>query len=153
SGSVGGLIFSSLQLAGIGVDYWVGLGNEATLETADFIAHFSSLPEIHTVICYMEGVQNGRSFMAAADKARQAGKRVVVVKSGDHPESLRSTRSHTGKNPSDGDTYAGALRQCGVIQAASLAELAYVMTLLIAVGDRLGDKLGIISASGGATSL
>ena len=153
SGSVGGLIFSSLQLNGIGVDYWVGLGNEATLETADFISHFSTVPDVHTVICYMEGVQNGRKFMAAAEQARQAGKRVVVVKAGDHPESVRSTLSHTGKNPSFGDVYAGALRQCGVIQAKSLAELAYVMTLITAVGDRLGSRIGIISASGGANSL
>ncbi len=153
SGSVGGLIFSSLQLNRIGVDYWVGLGNEATLESADFIAHFAGVPGVHTVICYMEGVQNGRNFMAAADKARKAGKRVVLVKAGDSPESVRSTLSHTGKNPSGGDIYSGALRQCGVIQAKSLAELSYVMTLITCAGDRLGDKVGIISASGGANSL
>jgi acyl-CoA synthetase (NDP forming) len=153
SGSVGGLIFSSLQLNRIGVDYWVGLGNEATLESADFIAHFATVPGVHTVICYMEGVQNGRNFMAAADQARRAGKRVVLVKAGDSPESVRSTLSHTGKNPSGGDIYSGALRQCGVIQAKSLAELSYVMTLITCAGDRLGDKVGIISASGGANSL
>jgi acyl-CoA synthetase (NDP forming) len=161
SGSVGGLIFSSLQLAGIGVDYWIGLGNEATLETADFIDHFSSVAGVHTIICYMEGVQDGRSFMAAAEKARQAGKRVVVVKAGDCPESLRSTLSHTGKNPTAVEVYAAAFRQCGVIHAASLAELAYVMTLLATVGGKTGDKLssrrkcrvGILSASGGANSL
>lgn len=153
SGSVGGLIFSSLQLNRIGVDYWIGLGNEATLETADFISHFSNDPDIHTVICYIEGVQNGRNFMTAADKARRNGKRVVVIKAGDNPESVRSTLSHTGKNPTAGDVYAGVFRQLGVIQVASLAELSYVMTLLTSVGDRLGPRLGIISASGGACSL
>src|SRR6185503_9009477 len=70
SGSVGGLAFSSLQLNGIGVDFWFGLGNEATLETADFIAHFSSDPDIHTIICYMEGVRDGRKFIEAAGEAR-----------------------------------------------------------------------------------
>lgn len=153
SGSVGGLIFSSLQLNRIGVDYWIGLGNEATLETADFISHFGNDPEIHTVICYMEGVQNGRNFMSAAAHARRNGKRVVVIKAGDHPESVRSTLSHTGKNPTAGDVYAGVFRQLGAIQVASLAELAYVMTLLTIAGDRLGPRVGIISASGGACSV
>src|SRR5687767_1804674 len=129
SGSVGGLIFSALQLNGIGVDYWFGLGNEATLETADFISHFGADPAVHTVICYMEGVQNGRNFMRAAEDARRAGKRIVVLKAGGHPESARSTRSHTGKNPTDGEVYAGVFRQLGVIQVASLAELSYVMML------------------------
>jgi len=153
SGSVGGLTFSSLQLNGIGVNYLIGLGNEATLESADFISHFSDDAATHTVICYMEGVQNGRNFMAAADKVRRTSKNVVVVKAGDHPESARSTLSHTGKNPAGGDVYAGVFRQLGVIQVASLSELAYVMTLLTTVGKRLGSRVGIISASGGANSL
>ena len=153
SGSVGGLIFSSLQLNGIGVDYWVGLGNEATLETADFISHFSNDPGIHTVICYMEGVQNGGKFVRAVTEARRTGKRIVVIKAGDNPESARSTLSHTGKNPTAGDVYAGVFRQIGVTQVTSLAELSYVMTLLATGGDRLGPRVGIISASGGACSL
>lgn len=153
SGSVGGLIFSSLQLNGIGVDYWIGLGNEATLETADFISHFSSDPDIHTVICYMEGVQDGRKLLSAAARARRNGKRIVVIKAGDNPESARSTLSHTGKNPTAGEIYAGVLRQVGVTQPASLAELSYVMTLLTVAGDRLGPRVGILSASGGACSL
>lgn len=153
SGSVGGLIFSSLQLNGIGVDYWFGLGNEATLETADFVSHFSSERDIHTIICYMEGVRSGRSFMSAAGQARRNGRRVVVLRAGGHPESARSTFYHTGKSPSSADVYAGIFRQLGVIEAASLAELTYVMTLLTTVGDRLGRRVGIISASGGACSL
>lgn len=153
SGSVGGLIFSSLQLNRIGVDYWIGLGNEATLETADFIAHFSADPEVHTVICYMEGVRDGRKFVAAADAARRAGKRVVVLKAGEYPDSVRSTIAHTDRHPSDRDVYAGVFRQSGVIQVMSLAELSYVMTLLVSVGERLGPRVGIISASGGACSV
>jgi acyl-CoA synthetase (NDP forming) len=40
-----------------------------------------------------------------------------------------------------------------VIEVASLAELTGVMTLLTALGERLGPRVGIISASGGACSL
>jgi acyl-CoA synthetase (NDP forming) len=153
SGSVGGLIFSSLQANGIGVDYWLGLGNEATLETADFIAHFSDDDTIHTIVCYMEGVSDGRKFIAAAAKARRKRKHVVVIRAGANPESARSTRSHTAKNPTRSDVYTGIFRQLGVIEATSLAELSYVMRLLSTAGDRLGSRVGIISASGGACSL
>jgi acyl-CoA synthetase (NDP forming) len=153
SGSVGGLIFSSLQLNGIGIDYWFGLGNEATLETADFISHFSTDPAMHTVICYIEGVRSGANFIRAADEARRHGKRIVVIRAGGHPESARSTLSHTGKRPSSADVYSGVFRQLGVIEAMSLAELSCVMTLLTAAGDRLGPRVGIISASGGACSI
>jgi acyl-CoA synthetase (NDP forming) len=153
SGSVGGLIFSSLQSNGIGVDYWLGLGNEATLESADFIAHFNADPAIHTVICYLEGIRSGAKFRQAAQEARRRGKRIVALRAGGHPESARSTRSHTGKPPTAFDVYAGVFRQTGVIDAASLAELSYVMVLLTTAGARLGARVGIISASGGACSL
>lgn len=153
SGSVGGLIFSSLQLNGIGVDYWFGLGNEATLETADFISHFSADAAIHTVICYMEGVRSGQNFMRAAGEAKRQGKRVVVIRSGGHPESARSTLSHTGKRPTRAEVYAGIFRQLRVIEAASLAELSYVMVLLTSAGEHLGRRVGVLSASGGACSL
>src|SRR6185295_3302815 len=105
------------------------------------------------VICYMEGVRDGRNFMRAAKEAKRAGKHVVVLKAGGHPESARSTRSHTGKDPTSGDVYAGVFRQLGVTQVASLAELSYVMTLLTTAGDRVGPRVGIISASGGACSV
>jgi acetate---CoA ligase (ADP-forming) len=153
SGSIGGLVFSSLQLAGIGVDYWFGLGNEATLETADFIAHFNADPNVHTVICYIEGVRDGRSFMRAAAEARRRGKHIVALRAGGHPESVRSTLSHTGKRPSSDDVYAGIFRQLGIVDVVSSAELAYVMMLLTAADSRLGPRVGIISASGGACSL
>src|SRR5690606_25181034 len=153
SGSVGGLVFSSLQMQGIGIDYWLGLGNEATLETADFIAHFGADPAIHTIVCYLEGVRDGRNFIRAAEGARRNGKHVVAIRAGGHPESARSTFSHTGKRPSAADVYAGVFRQLGVVDTASLAELTYALTLLTALGPRLGPRIGIVSASGGACSL
>lgn len=153
SGSVGGLIFSALQLNRIGVDYWFGLGNEATLDTADFIDHFADDPEVHTVICYMEGVHDGRKFIAACEKARALDTRIVVLKSGQYPETVRSTAAHTGKRPTSSDVYAGMFKQFGVIQVVTLSELTYVMMLLSSLGDRLGSRIGILSASGGACSV
>lgn len=153
SGSVGGLIFSALQLNRIGVDYWFGLGNEATLDTADFINHFASDADVHTVVCYMEGVRDGRKFIAACERARALNTRVVVLKSGQYPETVRSTAAHTGKRPSSSDVYAGVFKQFGVIQVMSLSELTYVMMLLSSLGDRLGSRIGILSASGGACSV
>ena len=86
----------------------------------------------------MEGVRSGRNFIRAADEARRRGKRIVVIRAGGHPESARSTLSHTGKSPSGADVHAGVFRQLGVIEAASLAELSYVLTLLTTAGSALG---------------
>lgn len=153
SGSVGGLIFSSLQASGVGVDYWVATGNEAILEAADVIDHLAGDPKLHTIACFMEGVVNGRKFMAAAAKARAAGKRVVVLKSGDSEASLRSTTAHTIKRSTNPDLYRAIFRQLGVVHVRSLQELTYCVKLLSTVGDRIAGRVGMLSASGGACSL
>jgi acyl-CoA synthetase (NDP forming) len=153
SGSMGGLIFSALQINRIGVDFWVGTGNEADLEIADFIDHFSADPDLHTIICYMEGVGDGRRFLRAAEKARVAGKSIVVLKAGDSPDARRSTRAHTCKQPTEPDIYRAAFRQLGVVQVASLAELTYAVKLLAAGARRTRGAVGIISSSGGSCSM
>lgn len=153
SGSVGGLIFSSLQASKVGVDYWIATGNEATLETADFIDYLSADAGIHTIACFMEGVMDGRKFMAAADKARRAGKHVVVLKAGSSAASQRSTRAHTIKSSTTADVYRGVFEQLGVVQVHSLEELTYCVKLLHTTGGKARGSVGIVSASGGACSL
>ncbi|MBK8738395.1 MAG: CoA-binding protein [Betaproteobacteria bacterium] len=153
SGSVGGLIFSSLQVNKVGVDYWIATGNEATLETADFIDYLSADAGIHTIFCFMEGVMDGRKFMAAAEKARRAGKHVVVLKAGSSAASQRSTRAHTIKSSSTADVYRGVFEQLGVVQVHSLEEMTYCVKLLHTTGGKARGNVGIVSASGGACSL
>jgi acyl-CoA synthetase (NDP forming) len=153
SGSVGGLIFSSLQLNRIGVDYWVGTGNEATLEIADFIEHLSGDAGLHTIVCFMEGVLDGRRFMQAAETARRAGKTIVVLKAGESADARRSTRAHTRKQSTDADIYAAAFRQLGVVQVFSLEELTYAVKLLAVGARRACANVGILSASGGSCSV
>lgn len=153
SGSVGGLIFSSLQLDNVGVDLWIATGNEAVTETADFLDHLSGDPELHTIACFMEGVMDGRRFMAAAEKARIAGKNVVVLKAGASPESRRSTMAHTCKQSTTADVYDAVLRQLGVVQVDSLPQLTQTVKLLAAGGPRTGGRIGLLSASGGACSV
>jgi len=154
SGSVGGLIFSSLQINKVGIKYWIATGNEAVVEVADVIDELSDDPDIHTICCFMEGVMDGRRFMAAAEKARLAGKRILVLKAGGHEVSARSTEAHTMKRSSDAETYDAIFRQLGVSQVVSLQELTQAVKVAVALGDKAGGHtIGIISASGGACSV
>lgn len=153
SGSVGGLLFSALQLASVGIAYWIATGNEADLEIADFIAHLSDDPNVHIIACFMEGVMTGRHFMVAAENARAKGKRIVVLKSGATEESIRATSAHTRKHSTSADVYDAVFRQLGIVQVTSMSELIYAVKLLLALEAVPGGRIGILSASGGACSL
>ena len=153
SGSVGGLMFSMLQQHRVGVDYWVGLGNEGDLELSDFITHFADDPDVHTLACFVEGLKDGRRFMEAASAALAAGKNLVVLKAGNSAASQRATLGHTGKLSTSSRVYRAVLGSLGVIQVDSLQELAYAVKVVSMAGRRPMGRIGVLSASGGACSL
>ncbi len=97
SGRRGRPVFAMQEL-GVRLSHWAPTGNEADLETADFISYFSEQPEIGAIACYVEGLKDGRSFLLAADRAARRGVPVVAVKVGRHAETgARTAASHTGK--------------------------------------------------------
>ncbi len=156
SGSVGGLVFSMLQNLGIGINYWVGLGNEVDLETADFIDYFAGIDDVNTVICFLEGLKDGCRFIEAAARLRAAGKTILVLKAGRSSAAQRSTLSHTGKMSTSGQRYSAVFAELGIIETTSLREVASVMQLLRLVPRSSiapAATVGILSASGGICSI
>ena len=96
SGHQGRPVFT-LQELGIRLSHWAPTGNEADLETADFISYFAEQPEVGAIACYVEGLKDGRSFLLAADRAARRGVPVVAVKVGRTETGARTAASHTGK--------------------------------------------------------
>jgi len=48
------------QSVGVGISYWAPTGNEADLESADFIEFFAADPETATICSYIEGFTSGQ---------------------------------------------------------------------------------------------
>lgn len=154
SGSVGGLAFRHLQRQGVGIRYWVGVGNELDLGVEDLIAAWVDDPGVERIVCYLEGVRDGRAFLRAASAFAAAGKRLIVLKAADTTAARRAAVSHTGKLASAQVLYDAAFRAAGAITTDSMEELAAV-THILADAERVpgGDRVGILSASGGICSL
>ena len=75
SGAVVMQIRQALEDRGIDVGYMVTTGNEAGLETPDFMAYFAADPTIRVIVVYLEGVRNTKSFRDACKAARAAASR------------------------------------------------------------------------------
>ncbi|UUU22962.1 acetate--CoA ligase family protein [Streptomyces sp. DSM 40750] len=129
SGHQGRPVFS-LQELGIRLSHWAPTGNEADLETADFISYFAERPEVGAIACYVEGLKDGRSFLLAADRAARRGVPVVAVKVGRTETGARTAASHTGKLTGADAVVDAAMRQYGVIRVDGLDELQDTATLL-----------------------
>ncbi|MFF9351000.1 acetate--CoA ligase family protein [Streptomyces sp. NPDC014734] len=139
----------TLQELGVRLSHWAPTGNEADLETADFISYFSRLPEVGAIACYVEGLKDGRSFLLAADRAARAGVPVVAVKVGRTETGARTAASHTGKLTGTDQVVDAAMRQFGVIRVDGLDELQDTSALLARARKPQADGVVVYSISGG----
>ncbi|MDW4903819.1 acetate--CoA ligase family protein [Streptomyces sp. ADMS] len=148
SGHQGRPVFA-LQELGIRLSHWAPTGNEADLETADFISYFSERPEVGAIACYVEGLKDGRSFLLAADRAARRGVPVVAVKVGRTETGARTAASHTGKLTGADTVVDAAMRQYGVIRVDGLDQLQDTSALLARARRPVADGVAVYSISGG----
>ncbi|MFI6857020.1 acetate--CoA ligase family protein [Streptomyces sp. NPDC050416] len=148
SGHQGRPLFA-LQELGIRLSHWAPTGNEADLESADFLSYFAEQPEVGAIACYLEGLKDGRSFLLAADRAARRGVPVVAVKVGRTETGARTAASHTGKLTGADAVVDAALRQYGVIRVDGLDELQDIAALLARARPPRADGAVVYSISGG----
>ncbi|WP_405742777.1 acetate--CoA ligase family protein [Streptomyces sp. NBC_01525] len=148
SGHQGRPVFA-LQELGIRLSHWAPTGNEADLETADFLSYFASCPEVGAIAAYVEGLKDGRSFLLAADHAARRGVPVVAVKVGRTETGARTAASHTGKLTGADGVIDAAMRQFGVIRVDGLDELQDTAALLARARKPLAEGVAVYSISGG----
>ncbi|MFF7123442.1 acetate--CoA ligase family protein [Streptomyces sp. NPDC016566] len=148
SGHQGRPVFA-LQELGVRLSHWAPTGNEADLESADFISYFAEQPEVGAIACYVEGLKDGRAFLLAADRAARRRVPVVAVKVGRTEAGARTAASHTGKLTGADDVVDAAMRQYGVIRVDGLDELQDTAALLARARAPRADGVVVYSISGG----
>ncbi|MDK9496636.1 acetate--CoA ligase family protein [Streptomyces katrae] len=139
----------TLQELGIRLSHWAPTGNEADLETSDFISYFAERPEVGAIACYVEGLKDGRAFLLAADRAARNKVPVVAVKVGRTETGARMAASHTGKLTGADTVVDAAMRQFGVIRVDGLDELQDTAALLARARPPRADGVVVYSISGG----
>jgi acetyltransferase len=118
SGALGVFMYALAQDQGLGFSRFVSIGNESDLDVADFLAYMAGDPATSVVGGYLEGLDNGQRFMAAAELVRRAGKPMSFLKVGRSDAGRRAAESHTGSLAGTDAVYDVALRQAGVVRSA-----------------------------------
>jgi len=151
----GGLLNSFAELVtnrGIGVNYLISSGNEAVLEMADYIEFLADDAATGVIACIMEGAKNGRRFRAVIERAARK-KPLVVLKLGRSEFGQRATLAHTGTLAGRHEAFVALFRQNGVALVDSIDALVETAALLDLAPLPQGDRVVMMTVSGGATSL
>ena len=153
SGGIVGSILSRATGNGLGLSKLVATSNEADLDVADMVDYLSSDDATQIILLYLEGLRDAQKFAAAAKKARQAGKVLIVYKIGKSEIGARSAASHTGAMAGEDRIYDQFFKQNEVLRAHHFSDL---MDFPVALqnGKRLrGNRIAILTSSGGAGTL
>ncbi|MFH1009337.1 MAG: acetate--CoA ligase family protein [Candidatus Latescibacterota bacterium] len=132
-----------------GLKYIVSTGNEAGLEATDFIRFMLDDPEIRVIIAFIEGFKNGDKLKAVAELALERQKPIVVMKMGRSEAGGRAALTHTASIAGSFQVYDGFFRQKGFIRVDDYDELCEVAKAFAKGRFPKGNRIGIISHSGG----
>ena len=148
SGHQGRPVFQGQEI-GIKLSHWAPAGNEADMESADFIDYFSSLETTGAVACYIEGFKNGRTLQLAADAAARRKVPIVAVKVGRTDEGKSMAKAHTGHLTGSDDVVSAVFRQYGVQRVDGLDQLLEVSAALARTKAPAADAIRRLTRGAG----
>ena len=141
------------SMRGLDFSYAVSSGNELDLDLADYISFLVDDEHTRIIACLVEGIRRPQAFMAAAEKALEARKPIVLVKVGRSERGKAAAASHTGAIAGDDAVFDAVCRKYGIVRVPSLDDL--IETCLAFAQGRLpkGPRIAMACYSGGAKGL
>ncbi len=148
SGALGTAILDWASGEGIGLSYFVSLGNKAELTEVDFLQAWREDPNAGVVAAYLESVIDGPGFVEAARELTTA-KPFITLKGGRSDAGARAVSSHTGSLAGSETAYDAAFRAAGVIRAHTVQALFDYATAFSLQQLPKGPGLAILTNAGG----
>ncbi|MCC5989418.1 MAG: acetate--CoA ligase family protein [Pararhodobacter sp.] len=143
----------TMQARGLPIAYVACLGNAAQIGLAELAEAVLADERVTALGLYLEGVGDAAGFSAIAQAARAAGKGIVAIKSGKTDAARAAAASHTAALAGTGAASSAFLRQAGIAEVNTPAELIETLKILHLHGQGLGRRLCSLSCSGGEAGL
>ena len=150
SGALGYTVLQGME-RGIGFSHYLAAGNSCDVDVCDFISYLAENDDTRAIVCLLEGVKDGGRFLEAARKARDAGKALIVYKTGNSETSSKAAMSHTGTMVGSAVAYRTAFEEAGAISVDDLESVLETASFFAKTkAPSAGRGVGILSTSGGA---
>jgi acetate---CoA ligase (ADP-forming) len=155
-GQSGGLLGHFQRAAdgrGLPLTYVISTGNEAGLESTDFLEFLTDDRATRVVALYCEQIRRPQEFLAACRRARAAGKPVVLMQAGRGVKARKAAQSHTGALIGDFATIRTQVEDAGAVVVHSMDEMMDLVEILVRYPVPPTKGPGILTASGAYVAL
>ena len=151
SGGMGFAFFDRARPKHLPFSYIITSGNEACIESLDYVEYLIDTDEADVFLLFMEDVKTPSKLVRVAKKALVTGKPIIVTKIGRSDAGARAAASHTASLAGSYTAYKTVFDEYGIIEGEDIEEMVDIASGFIYFGDRLpeGNRVGIFTASGG----
>lgn len=153
SGAVGGVVLDLARESGIGLSGWVSTGNDLDVTAQEAAAHLIEQDDVRVLMLYVEAIPDGAPYTALARRASELGKHLVVLRSGRSDAGRRAIASHTGAMVPTDRAFDLVSAQAGVVLVDDVDEMVRVGHALLSLPVPAGNRVVIVTTSGGAGGL
>jgi acyl-CoA synthetase (NDP forming) len=148
SGNVGYKLLKMADGQGAGIAKFVGVGNQAVINSVDVLEYLSTDPETDVILMYLEGVKDGHRLMEIARRTT-SHKPIVVVRGGMTAFGTHAAASHTGAMAGAAAVREASAWQTGAIGTTSPEEGIDIAIALENLPLPKGRRVAIITLGGG----
>src|SRR4051812_44856620 len=149
SGGIGFAIYHRAKALGVALSYVVSAGNESDLGAGEFLDYMVQDASTDVILLFIEGIRDVEKFLAAAKRAAEMKKPVIVIKVGRSGAGGRAAASHTASMAGWSAAYDAVFAKYGFIVANDLDEAVTIAAVLTTSPLPKGDRVGVVTVSGG----
>jgi len=149
SGTVGAAFAGWAEEDNLGLSSFIGLGNKSDIDEIDLIKYFSLDNSTSVIGIYLEGVDDGQTFMEVSRNV-VCKKPIVVIRPGRTKKGSIAAQSHTKSIAGDYKIFDAACKQVGILKADTVYELYDFSKTLSLCKVPKGSRCLIITSSGGS---
>jgi len=149
SGGIGFAIKHRAKALGVAVSYCVSAGNESDLGAGEFLDYMVQDASTDVILLFIEGIRDVDKFLAAAKRAAEMRKPVIVTKVGRSGAGQRAAASHTASMAGWSAAYDAVFAKYGFIVSNDLDEAVAIAAVLASNPQPKGDRVAVLTVSGG----
>jgi acyl-CoA synthetase (NDP forming) len=153
SGAMAAVLATALTSRDLNISYTVSTGNEAASGVEDYVEYMLQDPNSKAITMIVEQFRKPARFLAAARRARELGKRIVLLHPGRSSAARESAATHTGAMAGDYQVMRSLVERAGVIIVDTLEELLDVSEIVGRCSTLPSGGCGVLTESGAFKAL